>query len=73
MEFIKLNEDRYMIKGSNNFVVSKEEKLKLEKKELIVKDIKTNGCTKEVKLEINKVEEQLNEINSIKKARKSTK
>ena len=34
MEFIKLREDRYLIKDSNGLIVSNEEKLKLEKKEL---------------------------------------
>ena len=34
MEFIKLREDRYMIKNSNNIVVSEKEKLELEKKNL---------------------------------------
>ena len=32
MEFIKLREDRYLIKDSNGLIVSNEEKLKLEKK-----------------------------------------
>ena len=28
MEFIKISNDRYMIKGSNSIIVSEEEKLK---------------------------------------------
>ena len=42
MEFIKLNKNRYLIKDSNNLVVSEEEMLKLQKKELIIKDIQSN-------------------------------
>ena len=44
MEFIKINNNRYMIKNSNNIIVSEEEKLKLEKRELVIKDIQSNEC-----------------------------
>ena len=44
MEFIKLREDRYLIKDSNGLIVSNEEKFKIEKKELIIKDIESNEC-----------------------------
>ena len=44
MEFIKLGKGKYLIKGSNSLVVSEEEKLKLEKRELIIKDIQSNEC-----------------------------
>ena len=47
MEFIKLSKDRYMIKDSNNYVVSEKEKLQLEKKELVLKDIKGCECQQE--------------------------
>ena len=42
MEFIKINKDRYLIKDSNNIIVSAKEKLELEKKELIIKDVQSN-------------------------------
>lgn len=57
MEFIPIGNNRYMIKGSNNLVVDEEQKLKLEKKELIIKDITSNKCQGETTqkiLEINK-------------------
>ena len=36
MEFIKLGKGKYLIKDSNSLVVSEEEKLKLEKRELVI-------------------------------------
>lgn len=43
MEFIKVGKN-YMIKGSNGRIVSEKEKLELENKELIIKDIQSNEC-----------------------------
>ena len=42
MEFVELGKDRYLVKNSNGVIVDKKEKLKLEKKELIIKDVE--GC-----------------------------
>ena len=47
MEFIKICKDRYMVKDSNNRIVDEETKLKLEKKELALKDIKGCECQEE--------------------------
>ena len=47
MEFIKICKDRYMVKDSNNRIVDEETKLKLEKKELALKDIKGCECQAE--------------------------
>jgi exosome complex RNA-binding protein Rrp4 len=43
MEFIKVGKN-YMIKGSNGRIVTEKEKLELENKELIIKDITSNEC-----------------------------
>jgi hypothetical protein len=43
MEFIKIGKN-YMIKNSNGRIVSEKEKLELENKELIIKDITSNEC-----------------------------
>lgn len=43
MEFIKMGKN-YMIKGSNGRIVTEKEKLELENKELIIKDIQSNEC-----------------------------
>ena len=74
MEFIKINNNRYMIKNSNNIIVSEEEKLKLEKRELVIKDIKSNECQGKVTQKIQEIDRKLeNEHKTIKKARKSIK
>ena len=43
MEFIKIGKN-YMIKNSPSIIVTEEEKLKLEKNELILKDIEGCNC-----------------------------
>lgn len=78
MEFIKLREDRYLIKDSNGLVVSNEEKLKLEKKELIIKDIESNECQGKTTQRIEEIDRELengnkSKSNTIKKAKSTTK
>ena len=73
MEFIKISNDRYMIKGSNSIIVSEEEKLKLEKRELIIKDIKSNECQGSTTQKIQEIDRKIkNEHKTIKKTTKST-
>lgn len=78
MEFIKLREDRYLIKDSNGLIVSTEEKLKLEKKELIIKDIESNECQGKTTQRIEKIDRELengnkSKSNTIKKTKSTTK
>lgn len=78
MEFIKLIEDRYLIKDSNDLIVSNEEKLKLEKKELIIKDIESNECQGKTTQRIEEIDRELengnkSKSNTIKKAKSTTK
>lgn len=75
MEFIKLNGDRYMIKDGNSRVVSKEDKLKLEKKELIIEDISSNNCQGETTKKIAEIDKELEgkTNGNIGQARKTTK
>jgi hypothetical protein len=78
MEFIKLREDRYLIKDSNGLIVSTEEKLKLEKKELIIKDIESNECQGKTTQRIKKIDRELengnkSKSNTIKKTKSTTK
>lgn len=78
MEFIKLREDRYLIKDSNGLIVSNKEKLKLEKKELIIKDIESNGCQGKTTQRIDEIDRELengnkSKSNTIKKAKSTTK
>lgn len=70
MEFIKIREDRYMIKGSNNIIVSEEEKLKLEKKELIIEDIESNECQGKTTQRIKEIDRKLK--NGRKKSKPNT-
>lgn len=78
MEFIKLRENRYLIKDSNGLIVSNEEKLKLEKKELIIKDIESNECQGKTTQRIEEIDRELengnkSKSNTIKKAKSTTK
>lgn len=78
MEFIKLREDRYLIKDSNGLIVSNEEKLKLEKKELIIKDIESNECQGKNTQRIEEIDRELengnkSKSNTIKKTKSTTK
>lgn len=72
MEFVKLGKDKYLIKNSNSLVVSEEEKLKLEKKELIIEDIKSDGCQGKVTQKIKEIDKKLNGNKTIKKTAKPT-
>jgi hypothetical protein len=53
MEFIKVGKN-YMIKNSNGRIVSEKEKLELENKELIIKDITSNECQGKTTQKISK-------------------
>ena len=58
MEFIKTNRG-YLIKDSNGKIVSEEEKLMLEKEELILKDINGCNCQGETTKKISKIDKKL--------------
>lgn len=58
MEFIKYR-NGYLIKDSNGKVVTEEEKLKLEKNELILKDVSSNNCQGETTKKIAKIDKKL--------------
>lgn len=73
MEFIKLRNDRYLLKGSNSVVVSEEEKLKLERKELIIEDIEGCNCQKETTLKLREINKKINANKTIKKTKSITK
>lgn len=61
MEFIKVGKN-YMIKGSNGIVISEKEKLELENKELIIKDIKSNECQGKTTQKIEKNKKKIKEL-----------
>ena len=61
MEFIKVGKN-YMIKGSNGIVINEEEKIKLENKELIIKDIQSNECQAKTTQKLIKNKKRLKKI-----------
>lgn len=61
MEFIKVGKN-YMIKGSNGIIVSEKEKLELENKELIIKDIQSNECQAKTTQKITKNKKKIKKI-----------
>jgi hypothetical protein len=63
MEFIKVK-NGYLIKNSNGRIVSEKEKLKLENKELIIADIKSNECQGKTTQKITKNKKKIKEITS---------
>ena len=63
MEFIKRDDGNYIIKDSG-FVVSEKEKLQMENKELVIKDI-SSPCAKNITKEISKNKKRITEIEDI--------
>lgn len=61
MEFIKIGKN-YMIKNSPSIIVTEEEKLKLEKNELILKDIEGCNCQGETTKKIKKINKRIKEV-----------
>ena len=58
MEFIK-HGDNYLIKNSNGTIVSPEEKLKLERRELAIKDVESNKCQQDTTKKISEINKKL--------------
>lgn len=61
MEFIKVGKN-YMIKNANGRIVSEKEKLQLENNELVLEDIKSNGCQGKTTKKISKNKKRIAEI-----------
>ena len=61
MEFIKVGKN-YMIKGSNGRIITEKEKLELENKELIIKDIQSNECQGKTTQKIIKNKKKIKKI-----------
>lgn len=62
MEFLELTKDRYLVKGTQSRIVNKEEMLKLQRRELVLKDITSNGCQKENTIMIEAIDKELEEV-----------
>lgn len=63
MEFVKYG-DKWLIKDTPGIVVSDKEKLQLEKKELVLKDIEGCECQKETTKKISKINKKIKEIDN---------
>lgn len=61
MEFIKVGKN-YMVKNSNGRIITEKEKLQLENKELILKDIEGCNCQGETTKKISKNKKRIKEI-----------
>ena len=61
MEFIKVGKN-YMIKNGNGRMITEKEKLELENKELIIKDIQSNECQGKTTQKLNKNKKRLKKI-----------
>ena len=55
-----------MIKNSPSIIVTEEEKLKLEKNELILKDIEGCNCQGETTKKISKINKKIKEVDNVK-------
>lgn len=73
MEFIKINENKWLVKDTNGIIVDNLEKTKLERNELILKDFTTNGCTKNIDKEIKEKNEIIKKTNEANKRHSKSK
>ena len=71
MEFIKVG-DKYMIKDSNGIIVDEKEKIQLENRELVIKDVESNLCQKETTKKLSKNKKKLEELDENIKETKPT-
>lgn len=69
MQFIKYG-DKYLIDGSNGYVVDEKEKLQIEKGELVLKDITGCNCQKDTTLKLLEISKKLEELDKPKKSKK---
>ena len=65
MEFIKVGKN-YMIKNGNGRIITEKEKLELENKELIIKDIQSNECQAKTTQKITKNKKKIKDIENLK-------
>ena len=61
MEFIKVGKN-YMIKNGNGRIITEKEKLELENKELIIKDIQSNECQGKTTQKLTRNKKRLKKI-----------
>ena len=67
-EFIKVGK-RYLVKNSNGKIVDEKTMLKIKNEELVLEDIKSNGCQGKITKEISKNKKRIKEIEKEEKAK----
>lgn len=60
-EFVKVGK-RYLVKNSNGRIVNEKEMLKMQNDELVLEDIKSDGCQGKITKEISKNKKRIKEI-----------
>ena len=60
-EFVKMGK-RYIVKNSNGLIVDEKTMLKMKNEELVLEDIKSNGCQGKITKEISKNKKRIKEI-----------
>jgi hypothetical protein len=64
MEFVKVR-NGYLIKNGNGRIISEKEKLEIENHELVLEDINSSGCVKEITKKISKNKKRIKEITAL--------
>lgn len=62
MEFIDIGRGKFLVRNSNGLIVDEKERLEMEKKGLIIKDIKSDTCVGETTKKISKINKKLKEV-----------
>lgn len=62
MEFIDMGKGKFLVRNSNGLIVDEKERLEMEKKGLIIKDIKSDTCQKETTKKIRSINKKLKEV-----------
>ena len=61
MELIKMG-DKYLVKDSNGRMINEKERLELENKDLVIQDITSVGCVKEITKKIASNKKKIKEL-----------
>ena len=62
MEFIDIGRGKFLVRNSNGLIVNEKERLEMEKKGLIIKDVESDTCQKETTKKVSKINKRLTEI-----------
>lgn len=65
MEFIDIGRGKFLVRNSNGLIVNEKERLEMEKKGLIIKDIESDTCQKETTKKVSKINKRLKEIKEV--------